>query len=571
MYKVNKNIILNWEVGQPKGELLDEIDKEIFKAITQGHIKYQEDMPPHFKKRFPTLFLDNTANTELKDKFYNRKMALNDIKEIELSDTNLIAGMKEEYSWLIPLFRRLESEQLANYNRLKVLSEFNKIEDPILEDIFKEHIKKLYDGIDISVFVELSNILSRLSHSTSNEIYALREPLANQLLESNNPQEKLNQIENIFIDNHVPTVGKIYSCFEILHPDIHEYDTKETISPVLQRSSSYEKKYIIFQDLIKASLGSNNQSMKDYLANIGQGTNIYYELENNKTYEELTEKEKEELKKYINHLTTLYNQTYNGKQTPFYTSGNELEDLNKLILLLSPNGTKEYKIEDRIISMFCAPSGIRSLKEIKDYMKYTIEDRELKNRIAAKEKLELSPGDFIKGIGDITYLPTILQNGCIANDFLISNTKSDATPLDVDLGRVTTNYGTVKDKINLSCARPYGPIWLVLKNDERFYETRNNIREIDNKRDLSRLEVFSTGVTGKDHYGIRTGFASSEIDYIVVDEYNPKIGLEIVKNGFYIPVSDKDGNIVFTPKDYDQLKEKITKVEILEDNNNYYK
>ena len=60
-----------------------------------------------------------------------------------------------------------------------------------------------------------------------------------------------------------------------------------------------------------------------------------------------------------------------------------------------------------------------------------------------------------------------------------------------------------------------------------------------------------------DHYGIRTGFASSEINYIVVEKYDTRIGLEIAMNGFYIPVADKDGKIVFTPEDYKKLRDKM--------------
>ena len=60
------------------------------------------------------------------------------------------------------------------------------------------------------------------------------------------------------------------------------------------------------------------------------------------------------------------------------------------------------------------------------------------------------------------------------------------------------------------------------------------------------------------HYGIRTGFSSSEINYIVVGNYDYRIGLEIAMNGFYIPVVDGNGKLVFTPNDYDKLREKMS-------------
>lgn len=84
---------------------------------------------------------------------------------------------------------------------------------------------------------------------------------------------------------------------------------------------------------------------------------------------------------------------------------------------------------------------------------------------------------------------------------------------------------------------------------------------------MSKMEAFYTGVLGKGHYGIRTGFASSEINYIVMENYDPRVGLEIAINGFYIPVVNKEGNIIFTPKDYDELRFKMSGLSYYDENN----
>ena len=110
-------------------------------------------------------------------------------------------------------------------------------------------------------------------------------------------------------------------------------------------------------------------------------------------------------------------------------------------------------------------------------------------------------------------------------------------------------------------AQRYGPIWFVIKNDNRLSFTRRSDadpnQEIDDTTDLTKSEAFYTGAVGRGHYGIRTGFASSDIDYIIVESYDKRIGLEIAMNGFYIPVFDKSGNRVFSPEDYDKLREKM--------------
>ena len=107
-------------------------------------------------------------------------------------------------------------------------------------------------------------------------------------------------------------------------------------------------------------------------------------------------------------------------------------------------------------------------------------------------------------------------------------------------------------------AKAYGPIWFVLKNNDRFITTRTNQENLEAKIDMSKMEAFYTGAISKDHYGIRTGFASSEINYIVMEEYDPRVGLEIAMNGFYIPIASKEGKIIFTPKDYDEIRKKMS-------------
>ena len=179
----------------------------------------------------------------------------------------------------------------------------------------------------------------------------------------------------------------------------------------------------------------------------------------------------------------------------------------------------------------------------------------------------LEQGDFIKGIGGIKYLRNILQNGSVSKEFLGSSASSDNTPLDTDISMIMSSDGTISEKMNATAASSYGPIWFVLKNDDRFITTRTSSEIFEAKRDMSKMEVFYTGVLGPGHYGIRTGFASSEINYIVIDNYDPRVGLEIAMNGFYIPVANKEGKIVFTPKDYDELRTKMSGLSYFDENN----
>lgn len=399
----------------------------------------------------------------------------------------------------------------------------------------------------------------------------LKNELATQLLNTDDPLKNLDKVEKLFIKNNIPTVGKLYSCFDILHPDFNGYDfDNNKVSPILKSSSVQAKKIIVFSDLIKASFGSNNKSVNEYLRNIEIASNLYENIRTGKVqYNAISEEEKQELITFSKHLATLYDNTMKAKKNNenFILTGNALADILELSKKLSPDGILDYSLKDRVIRMFCGFAGIDTLEEAQEYINNKIKAADMRNRKASQMDMSLDKGDFIKGIGDIDYLRSILQNGSIAKDYLGSAADSDSTPLDTDLSMIISSDGSILKKKNELAARSYGPIWFVLKNDDRFLITRNNQETLNEKRDLSKMEIFYTGAMGLDHYGIRTGFASSEINYILMDNYDPRVGLTIAMNGFYIPVANVEGKIVFTPDDYDKLRAKMSGLSYYDEEN----
>lgn len=567
VYEANnlKNFLYNPEFTQDG--FLDELDKTILQNIIDGNMKYDENIPSHFKNNNPTLFLGADVPQEIKDKFYNRKFTLKDFNDNpELLDifknTNIVCAFSENMSWIIPLFNDSENFKVGNYNRMKVITAYSKIQDVELQKAFKEYVMEFGTNIDVEKIEYVSEVLSRLSLSNSSEIFTFRKELATQILKSNNPLESLSKIEDVFIRNNIPTVGKIYSCFEILHPDFQGFNFESSmVSPVLKKSSTMSKKVTVFSDLIKSSFGSNNRSVNAYLKNIEFGSRLYESIKSGQIqFDSLGEVEIRELITFCNHLVTLYNNTMRAKKNneTFKSTGYVLTDILELSKKLSPNGTLDYNLADRVIRMFCGFAGIDTLKQAKEYIERKVKTADSRNRNASSSDMVLEQGDFIKGIGGITYLRNILQNGSVSKEYLGSSAGSDATPLDTDISMIMSSDGTISEKMNATAASSYGPIWFVLKNDDRFMTTRTSSETSEVKRDMSKMEVFYTGILGQGHYGIRTGFASSEINYIVMDNYDPRVGLEIAINGFYIPVANKEGKIVFTSKDYDELRAKMS-------------
>ena len=569
-FKLNQNI--------SKEDFFNEMDKAILQNIIDGKINYDEKLPSHFKNNNPTLFLGENISQDIKDKFYNRQFTIKDFNDNpELFDifdkTNIACGFSENMSWIIPLFNNSENLKIANYKRMKLILEYSKINDTDLKNMFKEYVMENENNIDKEKIEYISKVLARLSYSNSSEIRTFKNEVVTQILKSNNPLEKLNNIEDVFIKNNIPTVGKIYSCFEILHPDFQGFDFEKNpmVSPVLKNVTTRSKKIIVFSDLIKCAFGSNNRSVNAYLKNIDFGSSLYEKIKNGQVqFDSLGENEKQELKIFSKHLATLYNNTTIAKveNKEFKSSGDVLNDIFELSKKLSPDGTLDYNLADRAIRMFCWSTGIDTLDQAKKYIEQKIKTADSRNRNASTKDMTLEQGDFIKGINTeekkeknikYLYLRNILQNGSVSKEYLGSDATSDCTPLDTDVSMILNSEGTIREKMNKTVAAGYGPIWFVLKNNEsdnRFITTRTSYEREDAKRDMSKMEVFLTG--GGDHYGIRTGFASSEINYIVMEDYDPKVCLEIAMNGFYIPVANKEGKIIFTPKDYDKLREKMS-------------
>lgn len=565
---------------QMETPLTEVIEEKIFFYILKGHISYDEKMPQSFKEKYPNLFLPSDTPNEVKEKFYNRRFTIldfcNDNKLFSyFKNINVAYFLKEKFFWLSEYKGELDNQSI-----IKLAAVYEKINDNQLQEVFKSYVLENKESIPFDKLHLIVDLMPHISYSNSNEIINCRGSLTNQLLLLDNPTEKLNSIENIFLKNNLPYIGKVFSVFKLLHPN-YDFNFSEfyTISPMLKRIPSNLKNtniweenawrdIIIFSDLVKSALGSNNKSIKDYIENLEKGNELFLNLSSgNVTFEKLNSNELELLHIYTNHLNTLYNNTMVGKKENNILTGDITKDIVNLIRFFSPNGKLSYDLPDRIIKMYFHFAGFNTLEEVKTYRNEKLKQAEQRNRNYALQDLKIEVGDFIKGIEKIDYLHNILQNGSLAKEYLGASANSDSTPLDTDLSRILEKKESIEKIIEQTPSSGYGPIYFYLKNDERFVVTREKQDEDKNNMifDSNKIEVFRT--LEDDHYGIRTGFASSEINAIMMKEYDKRVGLEIALNGFYIPVYDFNGKIVFTPEDYDNLRSKMRGLSYYGENN----
>lgn len=557
-----------------KFETLDEL-KDIYAdifsvSIMNSSTEYPKNVPQGIKDRKPNMFLPENAPKELQEAFYKRTLTPEQVqsnpKYMEyFENTEIIFGFPLGYSAsIVNSIVKGDDIKKRNEDVVKIVGELKKINDKTLENIFLDYLKENINSINLDQLSFAVDVLRKISYSNAKEIYAFRNQIAPKILESDDPLAKLKEIEDVFLKKDMPISGKLFSSFELLSPDINSFNFSEhsRISPTLKgHKSGASKKAIIFSDLLKISLGSNNRSLKEYIDSLELGNNIYESVVSGRIkFEDLKESEVAELLRFRDKILAVTKARFKKKNGEFSKTENVVEDIKKLGEIISPREDQDKNIADRIVHLFCGSVGISSIYQARQILKEKLESVNHKNRSSANAEFEIEVGDLIKGI-DKKFFGKILQSGSVSKEFLGDCADSDATPLDTDLSMVTKKSGSIGETINGTAAKSYGNVWFVLKKDDRFVVTRDHEGKEDSKPDkLSKMELFYTGVCDTEkskHYGIRTGFATSEIDCIIVENYTPEVGLEIALNGFYIPVRDKNGKVVFSPEQYDTLRAKM--------------
>ena len=299
---------------------------------------------------------------------------------------------------------------------------------------------------------------------------------------------------------------------------------------------------IIVSDLLRASFGSNNRSIREYLDTLKNGQALLDQLSSGglawsalnqptSLMDKDTKANYDTLSTFAWHLATLYNSTLPGKEHPYQLihqqanqrldQSNALQaDFANLTSLIKPNS--RYTLADRAVRYFAHFVGIEDLADAERYMNDAVKEADARNRRMAEylvttSEPKLQSGDLVKGMGGtagdgIRYLSYAFQNGSISKEYLGDASRSDTTPLDADASIVPDqlNGGQTINQIMNSwdrymLANDYGGgLWVVLRPDEeRFIITRRDKEEPDQS-------VYDLSVP--DANFDRTDLAQEEID-----------------------------------------------------------
>jgi len=201
---------------------------------------------------------------------------------------------------------------------------------------------------------------------------------------------------------------------------------------------------------------------------------------------------------------------------------------------------------------------------LRDFLKRTIEfsrSEELKaeadkrNRELVKKKRELSFQDGMNLHGSaIDFLDSVLLNGNLPGEALGEAASADSYPFHVDFTKLTEKFILDHEKntrqiILNSLSAYYGINGKLGEKGQIFYFYPKPSERIWEKN-------VDYSLASGDHTLILGGVPSTEILGIVLT--HPEATLEmakkrIIENGFYIPLYDLDGNLIFSPEEYDYL------------------
>ena len=492
-------------------------------------------------------------------------------------DYNLIVGQNRDS--LDDL--GLDDKQLATLRAYDTVSDLKNCE---LTGVLKDYLDHHYDEITPEALTQLPGLLTKLSRSNASEVAEHAAEFAGVLLDGDlaKAPEKLAQIEQIFLHNHLPYVGKVYLVFRTMHPSLDletnfEYagyfGSDSRISPVLQQATGDLKSgkldqmlnsrdVIILSDLLRASFSSNNRSIREYLDALKNGQALLDQLSSGdldwdtfnqptSLMDKDTKANYDTLSTFAWHLATIYNSTLPGKERPYQLIHQQADqqsdqpnalqtDFANLTSLIKPNS--RYSLADRAVRYFAHFIGIKDLADAERYMNDAVEEVDARNRktaeyLATTSEPKLQPGDLVKGMSGwssygISNLDNIMQNGATSKEFLGDASWTDTTPLDTDLSIVLAKAirdGTMSETLKHVFAYTFGGgLWSVLKRENAngessFVVTRSgqdNAREADvvQARKEGKPEAYYIGFDHPDHYGIRVGFSMSLVSFFIADD-----------------------------------------------------
>ena len=545
--------------------LNDKMKKNIAEKLVSDHSTLAIGKFKNFDNRYLT-HLDVEKRQEIINILFENLLYKNPIfimDNLKIFEQEYLSHMENRQEIVGILFEKvLPIKLLTVLEKIKFFNDeyLSHIENGqgILNNLFEECMSKkpliIIESVDFPFTPEQQkyiDVFKRVLESPSREMKNMSAEII-PLISSYRNFEEANiavaKIEQMFLTNNIPMIGKQYKVFEILYPDnrlsyVIKHESKIESLKTLKDSS--KQRLAIFKDLMRAHIASCDINLEQYLLVLQSSKDVLDRFEQG---ENLNKQEKDQLKLFLKKINVLSGHT--GRQDIVIGDSVLDEVIHKEL-----NGLKNAfgvgeggSIVQRFERTFLKRIGIESIDEAISLMrKYKKEANDRNEEAARGDVLIVKEGDLVKGVSS-DYFDTYLDKGVYAPEFVGAasaeakrkSQNSDMTPFDTDLTMVEKDGG-----LNEAFAE-YGDMSIIIKKKPQF--------------EKDKLDIFKTGVIGQNHYGIRTGFGSTQIDAICIRQKGiSSIGMDKIKffvaqKGFYIPIYDSEKKILFTKDQYDEYR-----------------
>ena len=405
----------------------------------------------------------------------------------------------------------------------------------------------------------------------------------------------------------------IYPDFKKMEISSNRFDFSDTsrIAPQLKDQSlpnigyhltPLEKRFrIIYNDLLRITYRSGSLDLMEYLNQLETGNDLFINYMNNGFKQDNFSKEnKQSFDVFMSHLETMYE---NLSKKDIHNLS--LEEKSKILYKTFEPNTR-YDFKDRIVRTFCYSAGITTFNQLKELVISSKKESDERGRKYAEEleshPFEFEEGDFVRGMGDFESLSGSLAIGNVCKEQLITindTSMTDRTPLDIDITLVNNKPSDIYHAVSdTPTGFGFGNVYQIIKKDNpNFVITRDKDGNLTDepynplKAELFGTHIKETGEGYETHWGARTGVAMTDIDYLlykqdrIIDGDKPYdesgnvnykeldsnietnsqekkdyeldldiIKYEIAKNGFYLPVIDFSGKLIYSVEEYENIR-----------------
>ncbi len=185
-----------------------------------------------------------------------------------------------------------------------------------------------------------------------------------------------------------------------------------------------------------------------------------------------------------------------------------------------------------------------------------------RNKQEVKDKLDFQPGDFVHGSA-VDNIEPFLHWGNLPKEALGEKAQVDSYPFHSDFSYLTEQYllaksGDVKNILEGSRSENYGQTGSLGADGQVFYLYKRE--KADWEKGKSYFAGSESGHPIENHALMLGGMPSSEISAIILrnpDKTIERVKEAILDNGFYTPLYDLGGNLLFLASDYEKARDDL--------------